>query len=81
MALWITSIGVAGVLLLAINFVLEASDMLGRNHYTFILMYLTASLFLLIYSALEYIPLFIVLNAMLVLVSIVQLIKNYKSNN
>ena len=79
MAIWVTSIGVAGVVLLGLNFVLEASDKLGRDHYTFILMYLTASALLLTYSILEYIPLFIVLNAMLVLVSIYQLIKNYKS--
>lgn len=80
MAIWITSIGVAGVILLGLNFVLEASDKLGRNHYTFILMYLTASALLLIYSALEFIPLFIILNAMLVLISIFQLIKTYKRN-
>ncbi|MFW6383150.1 MAG: hypothetical protein ACOCZQ_00745 [Nanoarchaeota archaeon] len=78
MSVWVTSIGVLGVVLLGINFVLEASDKLGRDHYTFILLYLTASLCLLIYSVLEQITLFIVLNAMLVLVSIIQLIKNYK---
>ncbi|MGM5482259.1 MAG: hypothetical protein ACQESF_02245 [Nanobdellota archaeon] len=77
MSFWITSIGVAGVVLLGVNFILEASDKLARDHYSFILLYMAASLLLFIYSAIEGITLFIILNFMLVLISMFQLIKTY----
>ncbi len=81
MAYWITAIGVAGVIILGVNFVLEASDKLGKDHYTFVVLHLIASVLLLIYSSLEKIPLFIILNSMLILVGLLQLVKTHKSLN
>ncbi len=75
MAYWITAIGVLGVLILALNFILEASDRLGKDHYSFVILHIIASACLLTYSALENIPLFIILNAMLILVGLAQLLK------
>jgi len=73
-----TGIGILGVIILGVNFVLEASDKLGKNHYTFIILHIVASCCLLAYSVFEKIPLFIVLNSMLIIVGLVQFIKTYK---
>lgn len=75
-----TAIGILGVMILGVNFVLEASDKLGKNHYTFIILHLFASCCLLAYSVFEKIPLFIVLNSMLILVGLFQFVKTYKKN-
>lgn len=73
-----TAIGILGVIILGTNFVLEASDKLGKDHYTFVILHIIASCCLLIYSVFEKITLFIVLNSMLILVGLIQFVKTHK---
>lgn len=71
---WTQLLGIIGVSIIAVNFVLEASDKLAKDHHWFVVLNLISSLFLATYSYLENVTLFIILNSMLVLISIYQLI-------
>lgn len=74
MALWIHLIGIAGVLVIAINFILEASDKLAKDHNLFVQLNFISSMLLFTYSVLEHVILFAILNMMLVLISIYEMI-------
>ncbi len=74
----ITMIGVTGVIAIAANFILEATNKLEKNHHTFAWLNLFGSSALLIYSLYFYVWLFVALNTFLVVVGLIGLRKVYR---
>ncbi len=74
-------IGITGVIAIAINFILEASNKLDKEHHIFAFLYTYGSAALLAYSAYNSVWLFVVLNGFLVLVGLYGIYKVYKRNN
>lgn len=67
-------LGIIGVCIIGINFLLEASDKLSKDHHWFVVLNLISSLFLFTYAYIAKVTLFVILNGMLILISIYQLI-------
>jgi hypothetical protein len=63
-------IGVSGVIVIALNFYLEATNRLGKQHFTFAWLNLYGSSALLLYSFYTQVWLFVVLNGFLVVVGL-----------
>lgn len=74
------AIGISGVIAIATNFVLEATDKLGKNHHSFAIINFYGSSALFAYSLYNKIWLFVALNSFLVLIGIYGLFKVYKKN-
>ncbi len=70
-------IGISGVIVIALNFYLEATNKLSKNHKSFAWLNLYGSLALLIYSFFNKVWLFVFLNGFLVIVGIYGLEKVY----
>ncbi len=73
----ITILGISGVLAIALNFILEISNKLDKDHHFFALINLYGSIMLGLYSLYFKVWLFVVLNAFLVFVGIYGLYKVY----
>ncbi|MDA3856082.1 MAG: hypothetical protein PF569_07525 [Candidatus Woesearchaeota archaeon] len=74
-------IGISGVLVIALNFILEATNRLGKDHKSFALLNVYGSSALFIYSLYEKVWLFVVLNGFLIFVGfygIYQVFRNKK---
>lgn len=72
-------IGISGVLAIASNFLLEATNHLKKDHHMFAVLNLYGSGALLFYSWYNLVWLFVVLNGFLVAVGTYGLVKVYKS--
>ena len=70
-------IGISGVIAIALNFILEATNRLGKNHHTFAILNLYGSGSLFAYSLYNSVWLFVVLNGFLILVGIYGLVQVY----
>lgn len=70
-------LGISGVIAIAVNFLLEAFDKLGKNHHMFAFINLYGSGTLLIYSWYNSVWLFVALNGFLVLTGTYGLWKVY----
>ncbi len=68
--LFIFLIGVSGVIVIALNFYLEATNRLGKEHTVFAWLNLYGSTALLIYSFYNKVWLFVILNGFLVVVGL-----------
>ena len=71
-------IGISGVIAIAVNFLLEATNRLGKNHHTFAWLNLYGSSALFYYSYVEHVWLFVVLNGFLIVVGLYGLWKVYR---
>lgn len=71
-------IGISGVVAIALNFLLEASNKLGKDHHMFAIINLYGSLALCFYSFYEEVWLFVVLNGFLILVGIYGIISVFR---
>lgn len=71
-------IGISGVIAIAINFILEATNKLGKDHHLFAILNIYGSAALFIYSYYNKVWLFVGLNGFLILVGIYGLIQVYK---
>lgn len=67
--------GISGVIAIALNFYLEATDKFSQNHRAFAFINFYGSLALLIYSIYNQVWLFVVLNSFLILVGLLGLWK------
>jgi hypothetical protein len=67
-------IGIIGAVIIIATFILETTNKLSRDHRTYILLFLTGSIFLAIYSTIINQPIFIVLNIAAVLIGIYELV-------
>lgn len=63
-------IGISGVITIALQFILEATNKLGKNHHTFAILNLYGSSALFSYSLYSKVWLFVVLNAFLIIVGL-----------
>lgn len=63
-------IGISGVIAIATNFILEATNKLGKDHHTFAILNLYGSTALFAYSLYGKVWLFVVLNGFLIIVGI-----------
>jgi hypothetical protein len=72
-------IGISGVIAIAFNFILEATDHLKKDHHIFAILNLYGSSALLFYSWYNLVWLFVILNGFLVTVGIYGLNKVYKN--
>jgi len=63
-------IGISGVIAIALNFILEARNKLGKDHHTFALLNLYGSSSLFTYSLYEGVWLFVILNGFLIVVGL-----------
>ncbi|MFW5705031.1 MAG: CBU_0592 family membrane protein [Nanoarchaeota archaeon] len=63
-------IGICGFLLIASNYFLEATNVLGKDHKLFSILNLAGSSFLLVYSWYHAVWLFVILNLFLVIVGL-----------
>ncbi len=66
-------VGISGVIVIALNFYLEATNRLGKGHITFAWLNLYGSTSLLIYSFYNQVWLFVLLNGFLVFVGLLGL--------
>lgn len=73
-------IGISGVLAIALNFILEATNKLDKKHHTFAILNLYGSFALFLYSYYTKVWLFVILNGFLIIVGIYGLIKVYKKS-
>jgi len=71
-------IGISGVIAIALNFFLEATNKLDKNHHLFAWVNLYGSSALFFYSYIEQVWLFVFLNGFLILVGFYGLGKVYK---
>lgn len=71
-------LGISGVIVIALNFILEATNKLGKNHHTFAYFNLYGSAALLVYSWYNLVWLFVALNGFLVITGLYGLSKVYK---
>lgn len=74
-------IGISGVIIIALNFYLEATNRLGKHHITFAWLNLYGSSALLLYSFYNKVWLFVVLNGFLVVVGLWGLEVVYKKKH
>lgn len=74
-------LGISGVIAIALNFVLESADKLGKDHKTFAWINLYGCSALFAYSYYESVWLFVVLNAFLIAVGVYGLYKVYFRNS
>lgn len=74
-------IGISGVIAIALNFILEATNKLGKDHHSFAIINLYGSTALFAYSYYEGIWLFVALNGFLILVGISGLISVFKNKS
>lgn len=72
-------IGILGVLAIALNFILEATNKLGKDHHIFAILNLYGSSSLFLYSYFNQVWLFVALNGFLMIVGTYGLIKVYKN--
>lgn len=63
-------IGISGVFVVALNFILEATNRLSKDHHAFALLNVYGSLALFMYSLYEKVWLFVILNGFLIAVGI-----------
>ncbi|MFW6285879.1 MAG: CBU_0592 family membrane protein [Nanoarchaeota archaeon] len=71
-------IGISGVIAIALNFILEATNRLKSDHHSFAIINLYGSCALFIYSLYNLIWLFVILNGFLILVGVYGLYKVLK---
>jgi lipid-A-disaccharide synthase-like uncharacterized protein len=73
-------IGILGLIIIIITFILESSNKLSRNHKKYIILFSSGSLFLTVYSILTKEIIFLILNGFGVLIGIYELfiIKRHK---
>lgn len=74
------SIGITGVFTIALNFILEITNKLKKDHHIFAFLYFYGSAALFSYSIYEKIWLFIILNGFLTIVGIYGIYKVYNKN-
>lgn len=74
----VLTIGISGVLAIALNFILEVTNKLGKNHHTFALLNFYGSFALFLYSLYNSVWLFVVLNGFLIFVGIYGIYEAYK---
>lgn len=63
-------IGISGVIAIALDFILEATNKFGKNHHTFAIVNLYGSSALFAYSLYNEVWLFVVLNTFLIIVGL-----------
>lgn len=73
-------IGISGVLCVAMNFILESTNKLPKDHHLFAILNLYGSFALFIYSVYNKVWLFVILNSFLILVGIYGLYKVFEKN-
>jgi len=74
-------IGISGVIAIAVNFILEITNKLDKDHKIFSLLNLYGSVSLFIYALYGKVWLFVILNGFLILVGLYGVYKVYFKNN
>jgi len=71
-------IGISGVLIIALNFILEISNKLEKNHKIYAILNLYGSTALFLYALYGKVWLFVILNGFLIIIGILGIIKVFR---